>query len=508
MPRSQQTGRLGTAACLAIAVALISGSVTQAQDDTWRSPYPLILTSARAAAFAQAAAEHLDYVPGEVLVKFRRGTSLLARNRALSALRSRPTSDRLRWLGDVAVVKEPREDDATVIAAQLSRQPEVEWAEPNFLSRISTTPNDPGFSDRQWNFSAIDVPRAWDINPGGSPDTTVAVLDTGITSVTDSFVFPTWNGRAIQNVSIPYRQSPEFAAARLRGARDFVFWEGPVLDMVGHGTHVSATIGEEANNAVAEAGMAYNVTLMPVKVCVGYWEIQFMMSAAGQRGYAPVGIGLCDSAAIIEGIRYAADNGADVINLSLGGVGRSTGGVGRSTAELEALRYAVSKGVFVAIAGGNEYEEGNPVEYPAAFAPEIDGVMSVGAVGRSLERAFYSNTGAHIEITAPGGDEFDGGDDGLIWQATLFAPDFDEERVIIPRFDRYAETPEQGTSMASPHVAGMAALIIGQGITNPAAVEALIKATAKDLGKPGRDDEFGQGLIQPRAALYGFGLAR
>jgi serine protease len=184
----------------------------------------------------------------------------------------------------------------------------------------------------------------------------------------------------------------------------------------------------------------------------------------------------------------------------------SIGGTRANQPVFEALNYAVSKGVFISIAGGNEFEDGNPVEYPGAYAAVIDGVMSVGAIGRSMSRAFYSNTGSHIEIVAPGGNSRDGGSAGLIWQASIFDSDFDSVSVVFPRFDRYAETPLQGTSMATPHVAGIAALVMSQGVTNPAAVEALIKATARDLGAPGRDNEYGFGLIQPRAALRGVGV--
>ena len=98
-----------------------------------------------------------------------------------------------------------------------------------------------------------------------------------------------------------------------------------------------------------------------------------------------------------QGIRYAADNGAKVINVSLGGAGSSE-------ALREALLYAVSKGAFVAISAGNDFEDGNPVEYPAAYAAEIDGVMSVGAIGPTRARAYYSGTASGTEIAAPGGD--------------------------------------------------------------------------------------------------------
>src|SRR5262249_30186965 len=154
----------------------------------------------------------------------------------------------------------------------------------------------------------------WDINPGGKDSVTVAVVDTGITSVAQSFFLPTWNGSAVQNVLVPFALNPDLAAARLVNGRDFIFWDGPVLDMVGHGTHVASTIGEDTNNAVAEAGIAYRVKLMPVKVCVGFWEVQFVLAASGFRGFAPPEAGGCGNAEVAEGIRYAADNGAKVIN--------------------------------------------------------------------------------------------------------------------------------------------------------------------------------------------------
>jgi serine protease len=179
----------------------------------------------------------------------------------------------------------------------------------------------------------------------------------------------------------------------------------------------------------------------------------------------------------------------------------------------DALKYAVSKGAFVSIAIGNDYEDGNPVDYPAAYAAELDGVMSVGALGPSLTRAFYSNTGPHLEISAPGGSDREGGASGLIWQSTILRADSMPGSVMSPRFDRYAESGFEGTSMAAPHVAGIAALIISQGVTNPAAVETVIKKTARFLGvpnpaTPGRNQAYGYGLIQPRVALRGSGLAQ
>ena len=173
----------------------------------------------------------------------------------------------------------------------------------------------------------------------------------------------------------------------------------------------------------------------------------------------------------------------------------------------------MSRGAFVAVAAGNDFETGNRVERLAEFAPQIDGMVAVGAVGRDRQRAYYSNTGSYLELAAPGGNSRVGGTTGEILQQTL---DFDLVETYLrgpaqfraPRFDSFAYEFLQGTSMATPHVAGFAALLIQQGITSPAAIEAAMKRFATDLGAAGRDDEYGHGLINPRASLRGLGLAR
>ncbi len=343
--------------------------------------------------------------------------------------------------------------------------------------------------------------KAWDINPGSRSQIVVAVVDSGVTTVTQTYTLPTWSGTAIVNTQVPFRTNPDMSTSKLVKARDFVFWDGPVVDMDGHGTHVSSTVGQDANNMVSGAGIAYNAAIMPLKACFGYWDVQFTISSLAMPGFVEPGTGGCPTSAVAEAVRYAADNGANVINISLGGPNPST-------TLKEALEYAAQRGVFVAVAMGNEYKEGNPVEYPAAYAAAIQGVMSVASVGRSLTRAYYSNTGSHTEIAAPGGDQHDGGSSGLIWQATIDPNDSDDATVIYPRFDRYVERGLQGTSMASPHVAGIAALIVSQGITNGGAVEAILSTTARDLGQPGRDGEDRFGLVQPRTALLGHGVAK
>jgi serine protease len=489
-----------------LVVAVSIGGTLLIARPTAQSADPLpVMSKERALAFVRAAEARLDYLPGEVLIKFRAGVSQSQQQAALSSLRSRPSAGDLQWIGEIALLRDAADPDAPFLARVLSAQPEVEFAEPNYLRRFNATPNDPSFG-RQWNFSVLDFPRAWDINPGANASTVVAVLDSGVTTVNQTFAATTWTGSAFQTIAVPFAISPDLAAGRLTQPVDFAtserfgFNSPAVVDMDGHGTHVASTIGEETNNNVGEAGIAYGAKIMPVKVCVGYWDVQFAISAAGIPGFAPPGVEGCPLSAIALGLRYAADNGAKAINMSIGGLSASN-------TERDAITYAVGKGAFVAVAGGNEFEEGNPVEFPAGFAPAIDGAMSVAAVGRSLQRAYYSNTGSYIEIAAPGGDDRDGGlVNGLIWQVTIAFSDSDPSTVIFPRFDRYAEEANEGTSMATPHVTGLAALLVSQGITKPAAIEALIRSTALDKGSTGRDNEFGFGVIQPRVALRGVGV--
>jgi serine protease len=440
-------------------------------------------------------------------VKFKDGVARDEQQRALDSVRSRPAVDALEWAGEVAILRDASQPDAHVLAEQLSAQPEVLYAEPNYLRHKDLTPNDTGYGPRQWNLQALDMPRVWDINPGANETLIVAILDTGVTTTNTTRTVATWNGSAIQTINVSYATNPDLAASRLVSPMDFVTNLGAtVLDSDGHGTHVSSTIGEDTNNALLNAGIAYNARIMPLKVCTSYWDVQFSFSGSGGRGFVPSTAGGCPTSAVATAIRYAADNGAKIINLSLGGSNPSV-------TEQDAVNYAVGKGVFVAMAGGNEKLEGNPIHYPASYAPAIQGAIAVGATNRSGNRASYSTTGSYIEIVAPGGDsrDTDAAGNGFIWQSTIRPSVSDPGAVIFPRFDSYAEVGYSGTSMATPHVAGLAALLYTQGITTPAAIEQMIKKTAKFLGTPSasdasRNDDFGYGLIQPRPALFGYGI--
>ncbi len=486
---------------VAVTAVLLTAGHLPGAAQTIGSTYQWLMSPASVAGIVDPWNERRPYVPGEVLVKFRDGSGPIAQNRALSVIRGGIDGNQSAWVGDVLRVRTMDEPDADAAAAVLARQPEVEWAQPNYLRQLHSTPNDPSYS-RQWNFQTIDLPRAWDINPGASSDVIVAVLDTGVTTVTTTFPMMLWTNVAIEEVNVPVAVDPDIGASRILPGRDFVFWTGPVVDFVGHGTHIAGTILQETNNAFGFSGIAYRARLMPLKVCYGYWELQIVRSALGIPGYVDTRMrGACPDSAVSEAIRYAADNGAQVISLSLGAP--QTSPITR-----EALQYAVSRGVFVAISNGNQFLAGNPTEYPAAYAPELSGVVSVGAVGQSRTRAPYSSTGAHLELTAPGGNILDGGVAGMILQTGLFGPDFDPETIAEPRFDRYVDVPMQGTSMATPHVAGLAALAYSQGIRNPRAIEMALRTTARDAGAPGRDAEYGDGVIDARAALRGLGLVR
>jgi serine protease len=453
----------------------------------------------RLRALKRAVDEGLHYIPGRVLVKWQDGMPNAAKVSSISGLKGARLTDADVY-ADFQLVEIAEDVNPEAAAAALAAQPGVEYAEPDGLRYVSFRPNDPSYS-RQWNMPAINMETAWDINQGGDSNVIVAVLDTGVAYKTDVYRLQRHNGQRVVNVDVPVAAAGDLATAnRFAAPFDFIWGDNEPSDFDGHGTHVAGTIGQSTNNNSGLTGIAFNVRIMPLKVCASAWDILFLFAADGVSQVDP-DFSACPDSEQAEAIRYAADNGAKVINLSLGGRGAQSRAVG------DALRYAVGRGVFVAIAAGNEFEEGNPVSHPASFGPEIAGVVSVAAVGRNLQRAYYSNTGAYVEIAAPGGNSRDGGAAGMIYQQTLNPSTF-PVTVVAPRFDVFQEAPFQGTSMASPHVAGLAALLISQGITDPATIEAAIRHFAKDQGTAGRDNEYGDGLIDARATLRGLGLLR
>ncbi len=262
----------------------------------------------------------------------------------------------------------------------------ADYIEPNYIYQALEVPNDPNYN-KQWNLRAIGMEQAWDNSHGEG--ITIAVIDTGVTRVPD-----------LKNTSF------------VEGY-NFVNDNNDTSDDNGHGTHVAGTIAQATNNQYGVAGIAYKAKIMPLKV----------LSASGGGTVAD----------IAEAIQYATDHGATVINLSLGGGGESK-------TLRDAIDYAYAKGVVVVAAAGNENK--NASSYPARYPK----VISVAALDATGDRAKYSNFGAGVDISAPGGS--DEGKDGKILQETI---DPTTNQPVLAGF--------QGTSMAAPHVAGTVALI-------------------------------------------------
>lgn len=418
-------------------------------------------------------------LPGQVVVQFGEGWDDTRMATALREVGGRELW-RSRFSRGLRVVGLPEGMSVEQGVARFAGLPGVEFAEPNYLRKLAATPNDPFFRF-QWNLNLINASRTWDIQ-AGKTSVIVAVVDSGVAHESlapftiDLGIF--YGGRVPVTVG-PFGKAPDWGGTAFTRPYDAIFGSGHAWDDDGHGTHVASTIAEATNNSVGLAGLAYGVTIMPIKACVSLpWYDEELVG--------------CPTASIADGIDYARNNGAKVVNLSLGGSFPSQ-------AERAAVQRAAAADMVLVAATGND---DGPVGYPAAF----DDVIAVGAVNGSKQRAFYSNFGPEVDLVAPGGDLEDAGRDGIpdfVFQQTL---DFD----LAPQgvYTQFIYGGLIGTSMATPHVSAAAALLVSQGITSGKAVRSALEQFADDLGPAGRDNNFGHGLINPAKALAGLGLGQ
>jgi serine protease len=487
-----------------------------------------------AAVVDRAGAAGARYRPGRLIVKFRNGVSAASRVSAMSIVQGRAAMTPRAASQDFDVMEIDPTVDPEAAAQAFRARPDVEYAQAAYRVYPQLVPNDRLYP-KQWNLPFINMETSWDIQPAAGSEITVAVLDTGMayTSVTEQFQAGAFSVDAEGNVGAPGSGGTNYPAlgslalqfvpatelgpsTRFVAPYDFIWNDNLPLDFNGHGTHVSGTIGQLTNNGAnglgdvgnggGTAGVAFNVKLMPVKVLSTEWDDIFGSPESGT------------DEVVARGVRYAADNGAKVINMSIGRAGPATCGVnpnqpGCAPAIEAAVRYAVGKGAFVAIAGGNGFAEGNATEVIAELATRVPGAVAVAAVNRASGHPYYSTSGTYIELAAPGGEFGSFGDTGGILQQTLnlnLVETFlrPPSQFSAPRFDGLAYFYFIGTSQATPHVAGVAAMLMQQGITNPAAIEAALERFATDIGSPGRDALFGFGLIDARATLRGLGLAK
>jgi len=375
------------------------------------SSFPTIVFAASPGSPAPASGSSSE----QILVKFKPGTSLPEAAQIHRQLGGQ-AKETIPGIG-VQVVTVPKGQNVAKANAY-SSNPRVAYAEPDFVAQAVGSPDDSYFGN-QWALTKIGAPQAWDVTTG-NPSINIAILDTGV-----DLDHPDLADKIVSNIN---------------------FSSSPTVDDVhGHGTHVAGIAAAMTNNGVGVAGLGYSSTIMNVKV----------LGDTGSGTYS----------AIASGIMWAVDNGAEVINMSLGGSSPS------STVE-DAINYAWSKGVVVVAAAGN-YGNTAPL-YPAHYA----NCIAVAATDYTDAKASFSNYGDWVDVAAP----------GVFIYATL-------------KDNSYGK--KSGTSMASPHVAGLAALVFttvsdtsGDGKLNDE-VRSRIEATCDDIGVTG----IGHGRINAARAV-------
>lgn len=307
---------------------------------------------------------------------------------------------------------------------------------PNNTTPNDTTPNDTLYNRYQWNLRHIRANTGWD-RTTGSNSVIIAIVDTGV-----DLSHPDLIGRIVPGIDTVNND-----------------WEAQ--DDHGHGTHVASVAAANSNNGAGIAGVNWYARIMPVK-------------ALNQDGAG-------SNSQLATGITWAADNGANIINMSLASNSSST--IVRN-----AVNYAHSRGVLLIAAAGNHYANGNPTSYPAAY----DHVLGVAAVNDSDGHAGYSNSGGYVDVAAPGGDPAGSGDsDPRHWIAGAYWRGAGVSYALL-----------SGTSQAAPQVAGLAGLLLALNpALTPDQLSQLITSTALDVQSPGWDSFSGHGRIDVAAAL-------
>jgi serine protease len=367
-----------------------------------------------------------------------------------------------------------QKQDTLAIINALRQRPDVAYALPNYIVRPTLVPNDTYFP-KQWHYNLINLPQAWDVTIGDrTPNVIVAVVDTGVLpdhpDLQDKLV-PGYDfvvNRNGQNIELdnepgidPHPTDPG----------------GSVAGSNFHGTHVTGTVAAATNNNAGVAGVGWNVKVMPLRAL-----------GADEGSLYDVGQAVRYAAGLDNDSGTKPDQPADIINLSLGAV--------LDPAVVDQLRepfdLARQAGVIVIAAAGND-------SVSADFFPaSLDSVISVNAVDMNKQLASYSNFGPTIDLSAPGGDSGDIDGDGVFDGVYSLGADDSGTSLV------YGYTLAAGTSMASPHVSGVAALMksVLPDMT-PDDFDHFLKTgtITEDLGDPGRDDTFGYGLIDARKAV-------
>jgi len=353
---------------------------------------------------------------------------------------------------------------------RLIDNPFIIYAQPNYYFHIIWQPNDPYYQFYQWHLQRISMEEAWNIEEGGDSTIIVGLLDSG--SAFEDYPVPSYEKDKIDSNTTSYKILPDYNEAHFISGFDFVNNDAHPNDNHSHGTHVTSTIVESTNNGLALCGIAFNVTVLPIKVV--NW----------------LGIGNADVFAL--GLYYAVEQGADIINISLA-ASSNPGPVVE-----DAIEYAAHRDVIMVAGTGNSGY--GSICYPAKY----DEVIAVSATCSSVpdSLAYYSNFGSGVEVSAPGGDLVDRDNNGfpdLVVQQTFLPGQFNNG---LAKPDSFLLIGYGGTSMATPHTTGVIALMLSHGIPREN-IREVLHQTSIDCGTLGYDTLFGFGRIDAFRALGG-----